>query len=145
MGRMQTTRKNRWGLELATYNITFEWISGAQNKAADCPSCLVELPQPTPAPINLLSVTNSDGPVFNTRNQTPQHLSVDSSAMLPEVLEVPEATPKSLTADRLEALLQMQKIDPFCQRISKCLSNGNAMQHETDLFTCQRSTLQTHH
>ena len=27
---------NRWGLELATYNITFEWISGAQNEAANC-------------------------------------------------------------------------------------------------------------
>ena len=35
---------NRWGLELATYNITFEWISGAKNKAADCLSHLVELP-----------------------------------------------------------------------------------------------------
>ena len=27
---------NRWSLELATYNITFEWISGVHNKAADC-------------------------------------------------------------------------------------------------------------
>ena len=27
---------NRWSLELATYNITFEWISSAHNKAADC-------------------------------------------------------------------------------------------------------------
>ena len=27
---------NRWSLEIATYNITFEWISGAKNKAADC-------------------------------------------------------------------------------------------------------------
>ena len=32
------------GLELATYNITFEWISGAWNKAADCLSRLVKLP-----------------------------------------------------------------------------------------------------
>ena len=23
---------NRWGLELATYNITFKWISGAQKR-----------------------------------------------------------------------------------------------------------------
>ena len=30
------TKINRWGLELASYNITFEWISGARNKAADC-------------------------------------------------------------------------------------------------------------
>ena len=36
---------NRWGLELASYNTKFEWISGAKNKAADCLSRLVELPK----------------------------------------------------------------------------------------------------
>ena len=65
---------NRWGLELATYNITFEWISGAKNKAADCLSHLVELPPTTSAMINMLSVSNTDGPAFNTRSQTQQHL-----------------------------------------------------------------------
>ena len=59
-GKNANNKVNRWGLELATHNITFEWISGACNKAADCLSCLVELPQATPAQINLLSVTNSD-------------------------------------------------------------------------------------
>ena len=54
---------------------------------------------------------------------------------MPEVSEVPDPTPKSLTADRLEVLLQMQKTDPFCKRISECLSTGKAPQHETDLFT----------
>ena len=44
MERMQII-VNRWGLELATYNSTFKWISGACNKAADCLSCLVKLPQ----------------------------------------------------------------------------------------------------
>ena len=44
-GKNANNKVNRWGLELATYNITFEWISGACNKAADCLSCLVELPQ----------------------------------------------------------------------------------------------------
>ena len=58
-GKNANNKVNRWGLELATYNITFKWISGAKNKAADCLSCLVELPQTTPALINLLSVTNS--------------------------------------------------------------------------------------
>ena len=32
----KNTKINRWGLELTSYNITFEWISGARNKAADC-------------------------------------------------------------------------------------------------------------
>ena len=40
---------------------------------------------------------------------------------MPELSEVPDPTPKSLTVDRLEALLQMQKTDPFCKRISKNL------------------------
>ena len=44
-GKNANNKVNRWGLELATYNITFEWISGAKNKAADCLSHLVELPQ----------------------------------------------------------------------------------------------------
>ena len=133
------------GLELATYNITFEWISGACNKAADCLSQLVELPHDTQIPINMLSVSNTDGPTFNTRSQTCQHLSADSSALhpdvMPEISKTPDPTSKSLTADRLEALLQMQKTDPSCKRISKCLSNGKALQHETDLFTHVRGLL----
>ena len=144
-GKNVNNKVNRWGLELATYNITFEWISGACNKAADCLSCLVELPLTTPSPINLLSVTNSDGPAFNTRSQTHQHTSADTSPsqpdVMPEVSEVPDPTTKFLTANRLEALLQIQKTDPFCKRISKCLSNGKAPQHEMDLITHIRGLL----
>ena len=44
-GKNENTKINRWGLELASYNITFEWISGAKNKAADCLSPLVEFPE----------------------------------------------------------------------------------------------------
>ena len=88
---------------------------------------------------NLLSVTNSDGPAFNTRSQTHQHLSTNSSTsqpdVMPEISKAPDPTPRSLTPDILEALLQMQKTDPFCKRMSECLSNGKAPQHETDLFT----------
>ena len=35
-GKNENTKINRWGLELTSYNITFEWISRARNKAADC-------------------------------------------------------------------------------------------------------------
>ena len=35
-GKNENTKINRWGLELASYNITFKWISGVKNKAADC-------------------------------------------------------------------------------------------------------------
>ena len=44
-GKNENIKVNRWGLELASYNIMFEWISGARNKAADCLSRLVELPK----------------------------------------------------------------------------------------------------
>ena len=55
-GKNANNKVNIWGLELATSNITFEWISGAKNKAAGCLSCSVELPQTISAPINVLSV-----------------------------------------------------------------------------------------
>ena len=73
MEKNANNKVNRWGLELATYNITFKWISGAYNKAADCLSCPVELPQDRLATINMLSATNLDGPAFNTRSRTAQH------------------------------------------------------------------------
>ena len=38
----------------------------------------------------------------------------------------------------------MQKTDPFCQWMSKHLSNGKAPQHETDLFTHVRGLLYKH-
>ena len=44
-GKNENTKINRWGLELTSYNITFKWISGVKNKAADCLSRLVELPE----------------------------------------------------------------------------------------------------
>ena len=63
---------------------------------------------------------------------------------MPGVSEVPDPTPKSLTADRLKALLQMQKTDSFCKWISKCLSNGKVPQHEMDLFTDVKDLLYKH-
>ena len=137
-GKNANNKVNRWGLELSTYNITFEWLSGAKNKAADCLSRLVDQPQTTAVPINMLSVSNTDGPAFNTRSQTHQQPTPDNFTtqprITPENSPVPNPTPRSPTADRLKALLQMQKTDPFCKRISKCLSNGKAPQHETDLL-----------
>ena len=57
----------------------------------------MELPQATPAPINLLSVTNSDGLAFNTRSQTCQQLSTDTSTIQPDVMPEISKTPGSYT------------------------------------------------
>ena len=108
----------------------------------------MEVPQTTLAPINLLSITNSDGPAFNTRSQTHQCLSTDTSTVqpdvTPEIPKVPDPTPKLLAANRLEALLQMQKTNPFCKGISKCLSNGKALKHKIDIFTHVSGLLYKH-
>ena len=111
------------GLELATYNITFKWIMGACNKAANCLSHPVELPQNKPTTINILSATHSGGPAFNTRSRTAQqnssNFTLQTDATEPLVTETENTTPKSSSTDRLEALTQMQKTDPFCKCISK--------------------------
>ena len=74
----------------------------------------------------MLSATNPDGPAFNTRSRTAQCTSTEdttpqpqSDAFTPDVTDTPSTTPKSLTRDRLQALLQMQKMDPFCKQISR--------------------------
>ena len=78
----------------------------------------------------MLSVTDTDGPAFNTRRQTRECLSTDTSTsqpvVIPDISEAKDPSPKSLTTDRLQALLQIQKTDTFCKRISKRLSNGKA-------------------
>ena len=106
-GKTTTNKLNRWWLELATYNITFEWISGAQNKAADCLSRLVELPQGRQATVQMLTVTNHDEPTFHTRSRTTQqNISEDfttqpkTDTITPDITKVtdtPYAMPKSLT------------------------------------------------
>ena len=147
-GKNANNKVKRWGLELATYNITFEWISGTKNKAADCLSCLVELPPTMSALINMLSVSNTDETSLHAKSQTQQCLEPDIStaqpSITPDIMSMEDPTPKSLTEDRLEALLQMQKTDPFCKQISIYLSNGKAPKHETELFTHVRGLLYKH-
>ena len=66
-GKNTNNKVNRWSLELATYNISLEWISGARNKAADCLSRLVT---PTSTSVNMLTASSIDGPAFHTRSHT---------------------------------------------------------------------------
>ena len=85
---------------------------------------LVELPQDRLATINMLSATYSDGPAFNTWGRTAKHSSSEDTtpqtdSVEPNVTDTPNNMPKSLTADRLQVLLQMHEADPFCKCISK--------------------------
>ena len=99
--------------------------------------------------INMLSAIHSDGPAFNTRSRTTQQSSSKDStpqtdAIAPDVTDTQNTTPISLSADRLEALLWMQKMDPFCKHISNQLSNGKAPRHEADLFIHVQGLLYKH-
>ena len=89
----------------------------------------------------MLFATNLDGPAFNIRSRTAQctttedpTLQPQSDVVTPDVTGTPSTTPKPLTTDRLQALLQVYRIDPFCRHITECLTNGKAPKHEADLF-----------
>ena len=99
----------------------------------------------------MLSAINLDGPAFNSRSRTAQCTCTEdpttqpqSDAVTPDVTDTPSTTPKTLTTDRLQLLLQMQRTDPFCKCISKCLSNGKASKHEADLFLHVKGLLYKH-
>ena len=157
-GKNAYNKVNRMGLELASYNITFKWISGSQNKAADCLSWLVKLPTNGKATIKMLTATNSDGPAFNTRSKTLHkcHANTDTEALsttpsresitpdLTSMETTEDITPKTLTVNRHETLLQMQKMGPFCKHISRWLLNGEVPQHKADLFTHINGLLYKH-
>ena len=127
---------------------------GAQNKADDCLSRLVELPHDRQATVQMLSATNHDGPTFHTRNRTaksnmtkhltPQPKPDTATLDITNITDIPDAMPKPFTKDRLQALQQMQRTDPFCKHISKCLSNSKAPKHEVDLFLHMKGLLYKH-
>ena len=130
-GGNTNNKVNRWGLELATYNITFEWILGKWNKVVNCFSRLVKLPRDSKATVKILIATPLDGPTFHTRSQmlcqhqtptdtepsNPQPTKDTVTSDLTTVKTTQDITPKPLTTNRLKALLQMQKMDPFCKFI----------------------------
>ena len=143
-GKNANNKVNRWSLELATY-ISFEWISGAKNKAADCLSRLVT---PITTSVNILTASSTDRQAFHTRSCTQNTFSSTTStphlATAPQISQEPTTAPKPLTVDHMEALLQMQNTDPICKCISERLLNGKAPHHEFDTFTHAKGLLYSH-
>ena len=95
----------------------------------------------------MLTATHTDGPTFNTRSHTQNTSPNTTSTPHPNdslISQGTTPTPKLLTLDRFEALLQMQRTDPFCICISKGLLNGKAPQHEFDTFTHMKGLLYKH-
>ena len=62
----------------------------------------------------------------------------------PQISQESTTTPKPLTADCLDTLLQMQRTDPFCKCISIRLLNGKAPHNKFDTFTHVKGLLYKH-
>ena len=62
----------------------------------------------------------------------------------PQIFQEPTTTPKPLTAEHLDTLLQVQRTDPFCKCISRRLLNGKAPHHEFDTFNHVKGLLYKH-
>ena len=144
-GKITNNKVNRWSLELVTYKISFEWISGARNKAADC---LSRLAAPLTTSVNMLPTSSTDGPAFHTRSCTQNTSSSTTSTphpdAAPQISQEPTTASEPFTVDHLEDLLQMQKTDPFCKCISRILLNGKVTHHEFDTFVHVKGLLYKH-
>ena len=147
-GKNENTKINRWELELTSYNIKFEWISGAKNKAADCLSRLVELPvkhQKNPngaktVPINMVKAITTRSRMRNTtlveRTEKQSTLRMDINTDNTPRAEVSKETTSNNCEDnsRDTSVKEMQSTDPFCKHIMKRLLNKTAPKHELDTF-----------
>ena len=137
-GKNENTKINRWGLELTSYNITFEWISGARNKAADCLSRLVELPKKhqknpngtKPTQINMVRAVT-------TRSRTRKTLT-DKEIKKPQSRETNSDKDTMINNSQNNpkdtSIKEMQLTNPFCKCIMKRLLNKTAPEHELKTF-----------
>ena len=150
-GKNKNTKINRWGLELASYNIKFKWISGGKNKAMDCLSQLVELPKKhqknpngtKPILINMVkAITTRSGTrnttlIKGTKEQPPLKMDINTdNTPMTEASKKSKETMNSNSKDnsRDTSVKEMQSTDPFCKRIKKRLFNKTAPKHELDTF-----------
>ena len=145
-GKNKNMKINRWGLELTSYNIKFEWISGAKNKAADCLSQLVELPErhqknPNGTKTMLINMVKAITTRSGTRNTTLVERTEKQSPLRMDIktgntprTEVSKETTSNNCEDnsRDTSIKEMQSTDPFCKRIMKRLLNKTAPKHELD-------------
>ena len=137
-GKNENTKINRWGLELACHNITFKWISGARNKAADCLSRLVELPekhQKNQTGTKSMRIYMVRAVTTRSRSRQPE---IDEETEKPQPKETNSNndTTRNDSPDnsRDTSIQEMQSTDPFCSHIMKRLLNKTAPEHELKTF-----------
>ena len=139
-GKNENMKINRWGLELASYNITFEWISGAKNKAADCLLRLVELPKKhqknpsgtKPTLINMVkAVTTRSGTektltVKETKKPQPLEIILDKGETSKTTISNETTNNSCENNPKNTSIKEMQLTDPFCKCIKKRWLTGTA-------------------
>ena len=147
-GQNENTKINRWGLELTSYNITLEWISGVKNKAADCLSRLVELPKKQQKnPNGTKSMLINMVKAITTRSRMRKTPTVEGTKKQPPLrrdinmdntpkTEVSKETSSNNCEDNSKdtSVKEMQSTDPFCKHIMKRLLNKTAPKHELNTF-----------
>ena len=147
-GRNPNNKVKRWSLEPATYSITFEWISGANNKAADCLLQLVDVKDTlvtSTASINMLVAPSLDHPVTCTHSKTYTPTDTTPPTDAKTMANTDKVNgPPPLMEDSKDILPLMQKTDPFCNCISKWLLNDKASFNEADTFTHIKGLLYKH-
>ena len=95
----------------------------------------------------MLTASINDRPAFHTRSSTQSTSDPTPTPPVIPQLHISQdnnPTPKSLTANQWDALLQMQGTDPFCKCTSKRLLNGKALHHEANTFTYVKGLLYKH-
>ena len=144
----ENTKINRWGLELTSYNITFEWISGARNKAADCLLRLVELPKKhqknpngtKPTLINMVkAVTTRSGmrktpTIKETEKPQPMEQILDKGEISETMINNETTSNNCESNPKDTSIKEMQSTDPFCKCIMKRLLNKTALEYELKTF-----------
>ena len=103
----------------------------------------------SPVSVNMLTASSTDGPAFHIRSHTQNTSSSTTSTPHPDTapanLSRAHSCPKITHSGlHLEALLQMQKTNPFCKCISRRLLNGKAPHHEFDTFAHVKGLLYKH-
>ena len=131
-GKDANNRVNCWSMELVTYHITFEWISGACNKAADCLSRLVEVLGNDATASNILVsaviASSTDGSTTHSCSKT------NTPVVMLLLVNTKINASQPLMRECRDSLLQMQWMAPFCKCISSQLNNSKAPHHESDTF-----------
>ena len=127
-GESANNKVNRWSLELATYNITLEWISRAHNKAADCLSWMVDVkdtPVTSNTSINMAGIPTLDSPATHTCSKTlpPTYTTPPTDVKSTSNTVRVNASPP-LTEDHKDPFWLMQKPTTSCFPITASLLKG---------------------